>query len=175
MSSDPPKLFTNKPKKALLRNLPQQSLTMETPSLPNTPPPPPPPKPSTDSFARRYRFLWPLLLTVNIGVGAYWFMRTKRDTSVEKAVKVEEIPTHTPTPASATVAVTEPITLKPVIVETPPKPLEPVPENQQRELFKWLLEEKRKIKPKNAEEKKQLDEEKAILKQFIRMKSIQNI
>jgi hypothetical protein len=33
------------------------------------------------------------------------------------------------------------------------------------------LEEKRKIKPKDREEKKQIDEEKAILKQFIRAKS----
>ena len=52
---------------------------------------------------------------------------------------------------------------------------EPIPEDQQRELFKWLLEEKRKIKPKDPEEKKRIDEEKAILKQFIRVKPIPSI
>lgn len=30
------------------------------------PPPPPPPK---ESFARRYKYMWPLLLTVNLAVG----------------------------------------------------------------------------------------------------------
>lgn len=44
----------------------------------------------------------------------------------------------------------------------------PIPEDEQRELFKWILEEKRKIEPKDRKEKKQIDQEKAILKQFIR-------
>lgn len=48
----------------------------------------------------------------------------------------------------------------------------PIPEEQQREVFKWMLEEKRKMKPKDAMEKKQIDEEKDILKQFLRAKSI---
>jgi hypothetical protein len=48
----------------------------------------------------------------------------------------------------------------------------PIAEEQQREVFKWMLEEKRKVKPKNAMEKKQIDEEKYILKQFLRAKSI---
>uniref|UniRef100_A0A803MDF9 Uncharacterized protein n=2 Tax=Chenopodium quinoa TaxID=63459 RepID=A0A803MDF9_CHEQI len=48
---------------------------------------------------------------------------------------------------------------------------EPITEDQQRELFKWILDEKRKVKPRNRDEKKQIDEEKAILKQFIRAKS----
>ena len=55
------------------------------------------------------------------------------------------------------------------------KPKEPIPEDQQRELFKWILEEKRKISPKDPEEKKQIDEEKAILKQFIRAKSVPSL
>lgn len=48
----------------------------------------------------------------------------------------------------------------------------PIPEDDQRELFKWILEEKRKIEPKDRKEKKQLDEDKAILKQFIRAERI---
>lgn len=54
----------------------------------------------------------------------------------------------------------------------PVKVLEPIPEDQQRELFSWMLEEKRKVKPRDREEKKRIDEDKAILKQFIRAKSI---
>lgn len=42
-----------------------RSYTMGTPP-PQPPPPSPPPK---ESFARRYKFLWPLLLTVNVAVG----------------------------------------------------------------------------------------------------------
>lgn len=44
----------------------------------------------------------------------------------------------------------------------------PIPEDEQKELFKWILEEKRKIEPKDRKEKKRIDEEKALLKQFIR-------
>lgn len=51
----------------------------------------------------------------------------------------------------------------------------PIPEEEKRELFKWILEEKRKVKPKNHEEKRQTDEEKAILKQFIRAESIPDL
>ena len=52
---------------------------------------------------------------------------------------------------------------------------ETISEDQQCELFKWMLEEKRKIKPKDPEEKKRIDEDKAILKQFIRVKPIPSI
>lgn len=52
---------------------------------------------------------------------------------------------------------------------------EPIPEDQRRELMKWILEEKRKLKPKDREEKRRIDEEKAILKQFIRAKSIPSL
>ncbi|KAL1218338.1 hypothetical protein V5N11_028049 [Cardamine amara subsp. amara] len=48
----------------------------------------------------------------------------------------------------------------------------PIPEDEQRELFKWILEEKRKIEPKDRKKKKQIDEEKAILKQFIRAEKL---
>ena len=52
---------------------------------------------------------------------------------------------------------------------------ESIPEDQQHELFKWMLEERRKIKPKDPEEKECIDEEKATLKQFIRAKPIPSI
>ncbi|KAI4355519.1 hypothetical protein L6164_004283 [Bauhinia variegata] len=92
-------------------------------------------------------------------------MRTKKkDTDVE-----EDVATSVPTKdATAHIAQTPPSSLP--IAE--PVKREPIPESQQRELFKWILEEKRKLKPKDPEEKRRIDEEKAILKQFIRAKSI---
>lgn len=36
--------------------------------------PPPPPQPPKESFARRYKFLWPLILTVNLSVGGARFL-----------------------------------------------------------------------------------------------------
>ncbi|KAF2593974.1 hypothetical protein F2Q70_00043477 [Brassica cretica] len=73
---------------------------------------------------------------------------------------------------SASVTVEKPapsaVVAEPVVV----KAREPIPEMQQRELFKWILEEKRKVKPRNAEDKKKIDAEKAILKQFIGSKTI---
>ncbi|XWS18881.1 hypothetical protein CRYUN_Cryun32bG0082800 [Craigia yunnanensis] len=135
--------------------------------------PPPPPQPPKDSFARRYKFLWPLLLAVNFTVGAYLFTRTKKkDTSITEARDVGS------TPVSTTTVTAPPVTEKPLpapSIAQPVKLPEPIPESQQRELFKHVLEEKRKVKPKAPEEKKRVDEEKAILKQFIRAKSIPKI
>ncbi|CAL1360771.1 unnamed protein product [Linum trigynum] len=181
MSEAGPKLYTNKPKKAQLKqvqgqkkvtNLSPPAATPAAPASaaaasykmgggsqpPTTPPPPPPPssQPPRESFAKRYKFMWPLLLAVNFSVGAYLFMRTKKKDTDE----VEDTATTLPSTVVAA----------PVVI-----PREPIPENQQRELFKWMLEEKRKIKPKDSEEKKRLEEEKAVLKHFIRVKSIPSI
>ncbi|XVE72373.1 hypothetical protein DITRI_Ditri11bG0034300 [Diplodiscus trichospermus] len=104
--------------------------------------PAPAPQPPKESFARRYKFLWPLLLAVNFTVGAYLFMRTKKkDTGI-----TEEDPLPSP-------SITQPVKLP-----------EPIPESQQGELFKHILEEKRKVKRKHPEEKKQLGEGEALLK-----------
>ncbi|KAF2301057.1 hypothetical protein GH714_019716 [Hevea brasiliensis] len=100
---------------------------------------------------------------------AYLFMRTKKkDTDLE-----EEVATNVSTPPTASPLPEKPISL-PTIAETV-KLHEPIPENQQRELYKWILEEKRKVKPKDPQEKRRVDEDKAILKQFIRAKSIPSI
>ncbi|KAA8541693.1 hypothetical protein F0562_022845 [Nyssa sinensis] len=187
MSSEGPKLYTNKPKKARLTKYQQQqqasplpsssSSSMGTEPSSKTPPPPPPPPPELpkESFARRYKFLWPLLLAVNFTIGAYLFTRTKSKETIEEGGEVPDTPvTPVSTTVTAAVAVRENPLPTPPFVE-PMKLREPIPENKQRELFKWLLEEKRKIKPKDLEEKKRIDEEKAILKKFIRAKSIPSI
>ncbi|KAJ0815496.1 hypothetical protein HanPSC8_Chr17g0798191 [Helianthus annuus] len=84
MSNETPKLYVHKPKKAQLKkHLQQQSRSSPSPS------PAPvtasssssmasqstasssrlPPTPPKESLARRYKFLWPLLLAVNFSVG----------------------------------------------------------------------------------------------------------
>uniref|UniRef100_A0A5B7B9T4 Uncharacterized protein n=1 Tax=Davidia involucrata TaxID=16924 RepID=A0A5B7B9T4_DAVIN len=135
--------------------------------------PPPPPPPPKESLAQRYKLVWRVLLISNLALGAYMFARArKKDTSVEDskaAAKIPSVPIETATtPVPEEPALSPPIT-KPVTAR------QPIPEDQQRELFKWILEEKRKIKPKDPEEKKRIDEEKAILKQFIRAKSIPSL
>ncbi|CAK9174499.1 unnamed protein product [Ilex paraguariensis] len=177
--SEAPKLFTSKPKKAQLKHQQQHTSppsasasasSMGTQATSKAPTPPPPPQLPKESFARRYKFLWPLLLTVNLAVGAYLFMRTKKKdggTEGEESPEVPSAPVATPTVSEKSPP--------PLPVMAPVKLHDPIPEDQQRELYKWLLEEKRKVKPKDAEEKNRIDEEKAILKQFIRAKSIPSL
>jgi hypothetical protein len=70
-SSDPPKLYSHKPKKPQLKH---KSKDFSSPPVMGTqtapPPPPPPPK---EPFIRRYKFLWPMLLAVNLGLGGNFF------------------------------------------------------------------------------------------------------
>lgn len=96
-------------------------------------------------------------------------MRTKKkDVGEEEGLE---------TPISTTLATTAPVIGTSVSSPTvqPTKLQEPIPKNGQRELFKWMLQEKRKINPKDLEEKKRIDEEKTILKELIQAKSIPKI
>ncbi|XP_007012847.2 PREDICTED: uncharacterized protein LOC18588403 isoform X2 [Theobroma cacao] len=114
---------------------------------------------------------------------AYMFAKArKKNSSIvdNRPAKIEMEPEKSKTEADVSSA---PLTPTPVyeeppifpVVATPPKVLEPIPEDQRRELFEWILEEKRKVKPKDPEERKRIDEEKAILKQFMRSKSMPRI
>jgi hypothetical protein len=60
----------------------------------------------------------------------------------------------------------------PTPAPVPKRVLPPLSEDEQRHLYKWMLEEKRKIKPRNATEKNKINEEKALLKEFIRAESL---
>lgn len=118
---------------------------------------------------------------------AYIFSRPrKKDTSVgnhrralEKEAKEESIAKEAPSQPTETMPTHDydydyDMLLNYESQTNPPPPMlrEPIPEYQQRELFKWMLEEKRKVEPKDHEEKKHIDGDKAILKQFFRAKSI---
>ncbi|XP_058750317.1 uncharacterized protein LOC131623328 [Vicia villosa] len=189
-----PKLYAHKPRKAQLKQFRGQQKPKEFSSPPvmgtqtaTIPPPPPPPK---ESFIRRYRFLWPMLLAVNLGVGIYVFARTstkKKDTVEEEKDAANQIPangtanlisangTSTPISVKDALALLAEQSVSPPSYTNPAIKREPIPEGQQRELFKWILEERRKIKPKDEEEKKRIEEEKALLKNLIRSKSIPSI
>ena len=98
-----PTLYTNKPRKEQLKKtkLSKPSSSCASAGMGShstttaTPPPPPPPK---EPFVRRYKFVWPMLLAVNLAVGAYLFMRTKKKdhSFTEKNI---EVPSQFSTPA----------------------------------------------------------------------------
>ncbi|KAK8937251.1 hypothetical protein KSP39_PZI012525 [Platanthera zijinensis] len=120
------------------------------------------------TFLRR---IVPALIAANVAVGAYVLLRTtKKEPHLKDEGAIEEVPSA---PAAlASVAVPEKTSESPVL---PAKALPPIPEEDQRALFKWILEEKRKVKPQNPSEKKKIDEEKALLKELVRAKSIPNL
>ncbi|WOL03002.1 hypothetical protein Cni_G11722 [Canna indica] len=131
----------------------------------------PPPPAAKRGFLRR---AVPFLLTANVAVGVYVLLRTSRKQPSEKG---EEAGKEVPAAPVTTTESSEITEKKPVIVPIPAslKILPPVAEQEQRELFKWMLEEKRKVKPSNRAEKKKINEEKALLKQFIRAKTFPSI
>ncbi|XP_020106081.1 uncharacterized protein LOC109722428 [Ananas comosus] len=135
-------------------------------AAPPPPPPPPPPSAAKKGFLRR---VLPLLLTANLAVGVYIFARTyQKDTDKKEDEAAVAVPAST-TAATATEKTSGVPAPQPVTV------LPPVSEEEQRELFKWILEEKRKVKPRDKSERKKIDEEKALLKEFIRAKSLPSL
>ncbi|BAD44963.1 unknown protein [Oryza sativa Japonica Group] len=130
--------------------------------------PPEAPSAKKGVFMRR---IFPFLLAANIFIGVYVFAKTyKRDQEKKNA--------QTAAAAAAVVALSSPAAPAAETVDpTPPTPppkrvLPPIPEDEQRQVYKWMLEEKRKIKPRNAAEKNKINEEKALLKEFIRAESL---
>ncbi|KAL2553719.1 hypothetical protein Fot_07338 [Forsythia ovata] len=125
-----------------------------------------------EPVVKRYKIVWRVILIFNFALGAYMFAQAGRKERVKE--KTEERAEVVSTPTATTAPTYEEPAFSPHI----PRPVmvrQPIPENEQRELFEWMLEEKRKIKPMDRQEKKQIDEEKAILKQYIRSKSIPSI
>ncbi|XP_026434008.1 uncharacterized protein LOC113331512 [Papaver somniferum] len=106
----------------------------------------------------------------------YLFVRSVQ----KKRLVAEDDEVAVSPPSSATTTKTAPISEQTVTELVKPiahlvKPETPIPPEQQLGLYKWILEEKRKVKPISAEEKKKLDEEKAILEAFIQSKSVPSI
>ncbi|XP_065850103.1 uncharacterized protein [Euphorbia lathyris] len=125
---------------------------------------------SKKSKIKRLQPFWRFFLISNLGLAAYMFvirsqknMNVRNNRSAKKDVEESKAPEED----------LSDFTLPDPEISSPPPPTilkvkKPIPEDQQLELFKWMLEEKRKVKPNDPEEKKRIDEDKAILKQFIR-------
>ncbi|KAG6530745.1 hypothetical protein ZIOFF_004503 [Zingiber officinale] len=113
-----------------------------------------------------------VLLLLHASPAAYVLLRTNKKPSEKGEETGKEVP-------DAPVVATEPVTPgeRTVVapVPSPTKVLPPIAEQEQRELLKWILEEKRKVKTSNRDEKKKIDEEKSLLKQLIGAKSIPSI
>ncbi|XVF49016.1 hypothetical protein PTKIN_Ptkin03bG0235000 [Pterospermum kingtungense] len=153
---------------------------------------PPPPFSSKESRINRFKPIWRILLISNLALGAYMFAKARKKNSGIVNIKHSETGAehdkseteaeHDNNETEADFA-SDPVTTALIheeppilpVVARPPMVLEPIPEDRQRELFEWMLEEKRKVKPTDPEERKRIDEEKAVLKQFIRAKSLPRI
>ncbi|XP_052159470.1 uncharacterized protein LOC127776964 [Oryza glaberrima] len=134
---------------------------------PDTASPPEAPSAKKGVFMRR---IFPFLLAANIFIGVYVFAKTyKRDQEKKNAQSAAA--------AAAVAALSSPAapaaeTVDPTPTPPPKRVLPPIPEDEQRQVYKWMLEEKRKIKPRNAAEKNKINEEKVLLKEFIRAESL---
>ncbi|KAG4929608.1 hypothetical protein AAZX31_17G053700 [Glycine max] len=124
-----------------------------------TPPHQPAPVPPTGLLMKRCKFIWRLLLLSNLALGAYLFASAKPRDSMEinrrtaqKSHKGKASVEVSPEPTTSSIDFNYDDFLVPVT--TPVKVQAPIPEEQQREIFQWMLEEKRKLKPKNPVEKK---------------------
>ncbi|KAL1335479.1 hypothetical protein HN51_064357 [Arachis hypogaea] len=135
------------------------------------------PQEVTTLLMRRCKVVWRLLLLFNFALGAYIFAgvqlrelkenRRRKSHRLHKGRASSEVPKD---PITASVDWNYDDLLVPAT--TPVAARNPLLEEQQREVLLWMLQEKRKMKPKDRAEKKQIDEEKAILKRFLRAKSI---
>uniref|UniRef100_A0ACD5W153 Uncharacterized protein n=1 Tax=Avena sativa TaxID=4498 RepID=A0ACD5W153_AVESA len=114
------------------------------------------------AFMRR---VFPFVLATNVFIGVYVFAKTyKRDQDKKNAEAAAA--------AAALASPPAPIA-KPAEPAPPPKRvLPPLSQDEQRQVYRWMLEEKRKIKPQNAAEKTKINEEKALLKEIIRAESL---
>ncbi|MFS7974454.1 hypothetical protein Hanom_Chr09g00868981 [Helianthus anomalus] len=139
-----------------------EAASSATPPPQPQPPPPPPP---------RYKFIRPLLLAASFSIGAYLYTTTNKEEKREGDEPATVVSSTLPSTNISTASVGQTSTSPPVIRD----PVKPIPMDQQRELLKWMLEEKRKVKTKDPQEKKKIDEEKALLKQLIRAKSIPSL
>ncbi|MQM03220.1 hypothetical protein Taro_035993 [Colocasia esculenta] len=175
----PPKLLLHKPSKGQLKKAKggsalAQALGYSRSDTSMDPSSPSPPSSAASELKPKKPFLrriFPLLLVVNFAVGAYVLLRT---TTKEPAEKDEEVAGEKEVASTPIESTKSEVPQQPPIqpVEAPKKVLPPIPQDQQRDLFKWILEEKRNVKPASSSEKKKIDEEKALLKQYIRAKSI---
>ncbi|KAG0490587.1 hypothetical protein HPP92_007450 [Vanilla planifolia] len=117
-----------------------------------------------------FRRILPGLLITNVAIGVYVLVMTSKKEQRQRNEGSTTGDSTSVPPVTGNVAL--PGKTSPAESSIPVRVLPPIPEPEQRELFRWMLEEKRKVKPRNPSEKKKIDEEKALLKEILRAKSI---
>ncbi|KAJ7538284.1 hypothetical protein O6H91_11G041800 [Diphasiastrum complanatum] len=181
---EPPKLYVNKPKKLGEAAAAGSAY-------------PEPKSPGLSRFWYRFRSAFGVLLVANFVIGGYVLLTkstSSKDENAEDEGEKAAIPNKTDvlavsgstnlkeqemkkeTGPADVVAISSSVTA-PVVTEVSHlKESQPqTSEDQQREILRWVLAEKRKIKPANPAEKKKIDEEKKLLKEFLRAKSLPSI
>ncbi|CAL1414151.1 unnamed protein product [Linum trigynum] len=121
-----------------------------------------------EPLLKRLKGIWRFSMIVNLAVGAYIFAHAGKKNGGKHVENVEKAK-----PESLLEEYSDPYDS--IVEKLTPLHREPISEDQQRELFKWMLEEKRQMKPSDRGEKKRVNEEKAILKKFIGAKTIPRI
>ncbi|CAL4949096.1 unnamed protein product [Urochloa decumbens] len=140
------------------------------------PDPAAPPKVPSAAKVVFMRRIFPFLLATNVFIGVYVFAKTyKRDQekkNAEAAATAAAVAALS-SPVSPTAKAADPAPVPaPAPAPAPKRVLPPLSEDEQRQVYKWMLEEKRKTKPRDAAEKNKINEEKALLKEFIRAESL---
>ncbi|CAL4963021.1 unnamed protein product [Urochloa decumbens] len=142
------------------------------------PDPAAPPKAPSAAKVVFMRRIFPFLLATNVFIGVYVFAKTyKRDQekkNAEAAATAAAVAALS-SPASPIAKTADPapaLAPAPAPAPAPKRVLPPLSEDEQRQVYKWMLEEKRKTKPCDAAEKNKINEEKALLKEFIRAESL---
>ncbi|CAO2165292.1 unnamed protein product [Urochloa humidicola] len=141
---------------------------MATGGKPEPAAPPQAPSAAKGVFMRR---IFPFLLATNVFIGVYVFAKTyKRDQEKKNAeaaaaaAAVAALSSPSPTAKAADPA--------PAPAPAPKRVVPPLSEDEQRQVYKWMLEEMRKAKPRDPAEKNKINEEKALIKEFIRAESL---
>jgi hypothetical protein len=124
--------------------------------------------PAKPPFWYRYRAGVGALLLVNLGIGGYVLTRPKPvlDAQLSKEAVEPEPEKAKSAPEQAPALVVAAAVAAPEAAPPPPKVT--VSEEEQRQVLQWVLEEKRKVKAQNKAEKASVDEEKRVLKQYLR-------
>uniref|UniRef100_A0A0D9V285 Uncharacterized protein n=1 Tax=Leersia perrieri TaxID=77586 RepID=A0A0D9V285_9ORYZ len=126
----------------------------------------PPEAPAKRGFMRR---IFPYFFFANVVFGVYVVARDYKKYQEKKNTQAAAAAAGV---VAAAAFSSEATTIKAAEPTPPKRVLPPLSEDEQRQVYKWMLEEKRKIKPRNAAEKNKINEEKALLKEFIRAESL---
>eukprot|EP00246_Nothoceros_aenigmaticus_P007820 TRINITY_DN2195_c0_g1_i1.p2 TRINITY_DN2195_c0_g1~~TRINITY_DN2195_c0_g1_i1.p2 ORF type:complete len:143 (+),score=34.61 TRINITY_DN2195_c0_g1_i1:3-431(+) len=114
-----------------------------------------------------------VLLAMGAGLGAVWLLTKLFPAEVvQKSTSDAPNPGADPVKAETKPAPEEEVAILPAFVP-PRKPA--MTQDEERTVLQYVLDEKRKMKPKTKQEKATLDEEKALLKQLIRSNDVPSL